>query len=397
MLSQVKVQQGSGEGSGAMLQSQVRVWEALVQSQARFNRVPEKVLEKVWEALVQSQVNFNRVSEKVPEKVWEALVQSQVKFNRVPEKVPEKVPGGFGAEPGQVQQCSAEEFGRLWCRARSGSTVPGRFRRRSGRLWCRARSTSTEFRRRFRRRFGRLWCSQVRFNRVPEKVPEKVWEALVQSQVRFNRVPEKVPEKVPGSLSAKPSQVQRVPEKVPEKAWEALVQSYVGEGSGEGLGGFGAVRFNRALEKVWEALVQSQQGSGEGSGEGSRKPWCKAKSGSQRVPEKVAEKVPEKVFGIFGARPGEVQQVQQGFQRLASQHASERFVKIKHYGCWGYHRSVFFILALKIFFSRVEPDLALHQSLPDLLRNLLRNPVEPDLAQHPSLPEPSPEPSSEPC
>ena len=36
----------------------------------------------------------------------------------------------------------------------------------------------------------------------------------------------------------------------------------------------------------------------------------------------------------------------------------------------------------------VEPDLALHQSLRDLLRNLLRNPVEPDLAQalHQSLP-----------
>jgi hypothetical protein len=51
--------------------------------------------------------------------------------------------------------------------------------------------------------------SQVRFNRVPEKVPEKVRrrfrEALVQSKVRFNRVPEKVPEKVPGSLGAKPS------------------------------------------------------------------------------------------------------------------------------------------------------------------------------------------------
>ena len=30
--------------------------------------------------------------------------------------------------------------------------------------------------------------SQVRFNRVPENVPEKVWEALVQSQVRFNRI-----------------------------------------------------------------------------------------------------------------------------------------------------------------------------------------------------------------
>ena len=41
----------------------------------------------------------------------------------------------------------------------------------------------------------------------------------------------------------------------------------------------------------------------------------------------------------------------------------------------------------------VEPDLALHQSLPHLLRNLLRNllrhPVDPDLALHQSLPEPS--------
>jgi hypothetical protein len=30
---------------------------------------------------------------------------------------------------------------------------------------------------------------QVRFNEVPEKVPENVWEVLVQSQIRFNRVP----------------------------------------------------------------------------------------------------------------------------------------------------------------------------------------------------------------
>ena len=33
--------------------------------------------------------------------------------------------------------------------------------------------------------------------RVPEKVPkvpEKAWEASVQSQVKFNRIPEKVPE-----------------------------------------------------------------------------------------------------------------------------------------------------------------------------------------------------------
>ena len=83
-------------------------------------------------------------------KVWEALVQSQVRFNRVPEKVLEKV------------------------------RVPRSFWRRSGRLWCRARSSSTGFWRRFRRRSGRLLVqSQVRFNRVPEKVPEKVWQALV--------------------------------------------------------------------------------------------------------------------------------------------------------------------------------------------------------------------------
>ena len=44
------------------------------------------------------------------------------------------------------------------------------------------------------------------------------------SQVGFNSLPEKVPEKVLGSLGAKPSQVQQGSE----------------EGSGEGLEGFGA-------------------------------------------------------------------------------------------------------------------------------------------------------------
>ena len=72
-----------------------------VQSQVRFNTVPEKVPEKVWEALVQSQVRFNRVPEKVPEKVWEALVQ------------------GYGEGSGEG---SGRRSGRLWCRARSVST-----------------------------------------------------------------------------------------------------------------------------------------------------------------------------------------------------------------------------------------------------------------------------------
>ena len=73
------------------------------------------------------------------------------------------------------------------------------------------------------------------------------------------------------------------------------------------------VRFNRVPpEKVWEALVQSQVGF-------------------NRVPEKV----PEKVWEAW------VQTQLRYLQRLASQHASERFVKIKRCGCWGYHRSLF--------------------------------------------------------
>ena len=68
--------------------------------------------------------------------------------------------------------------------------------------------------------------------------------ALVQSPVRFNRVPEKVPEKVWDTLvnfkfSAKPGKVQQGS----------------GKGSGQGLGGFGA------------EPGHVQQGSGEGSGE----------------------------------------------------------------------------------------------------------------------------------
>ena len=222
-------------------------------------------------------------------------MESQVKFNGFRRRLRRR-PGGFGAEPepGQFQQGSGEGSGEglggfgaesgqipekvweLWCRARSGSTRFGkRFRRRfqdSRKHWWKAKSSSMVSGEGYGEGREALVQSQsqVRFNRVPEKVPEKVWEALVQSQVRFNRVPEKVPEKVPGSLGAKQSQVQ----------------------------------------------------------------W---------VPEKVAEKVPEKVLGIFGAGSGQVQQVQQGFLHLASQHASERFVKIKLCGCWGYYRRLFLL------------------------------------------------------
>ena len=108
-----------------------------------------------------------------------------------------------------------------------------RFRRRFQEALVQSHVRFNRFRRRLRSK------SQVRFNRVPEKVPEKVWEALVQSQVRFNR-------------------------------------------SGEGLGGFGAARsgstgFRRRFRRRFqEALVQSQV-KFNGSGEGCR---SQARSGS---------------------------------------------------------------------------------------------------------------------
>ena len=69
-----QVQQGSGEG---------RLW---CRRQVRFNKVPEKVLEK-------APGGFGG-SGSVPEKVLE----------KVPEKVSEKVPERLGAEMGQVQR-----------------------------------------------------------------------------------------------------------------------------------------------------------------------------------------------------------------------------------------------------------------------------------------------------
>ena len=105
--------------------------------------------------------------------------------------------GVFGAEPGQVQQGSGEgstsSSGRLWCRARSGSTVflrrfgegvggfgaePGQVQQGSeegsGRLRCRARSGSTGFRRRFRRRFWRRFreASRSGFGAEPGQVQQ---------------------------------------------------------------------------------------------------------------------------------------------------------------------------------------------------------------------------------
>ena len=54
-----------------------------MQIQVRFNRVPVKVPVKVWEALVQSQVRFNGFRRRLRKRrFWESLVQGRVRFNR---------------------------------------------------------------------------------------------------------------------------------------------------------------------------------------------------------------------------------------------------------------------------------------------------------------------------
>ena len=178
-----QVQQGSGEGSR----------EGLGSFGAEPGQVPTRFRRRFW-----WRWSFEVCHRCLNSR--EALVQSQIKFNRVREgEVSGEGRGGFGAE--------------------SGSTG---FRRRSGRLWCRARSG---------------------FNRVPENVPVKVWEVLVQSQVRLDRVPEKVPGKVWEALVQSQVKFNRVPEKVLEALVQpGQVQQGSGEGSGEGLGGFGAAR-----------------------------------------------------------------------------------------------------------------------------------------------------------
>ena len=191
--------------------------------------------------------------------------------------------------------------------------------------------------------------SQVRVNGSGEG------SGLVQSHVRLSRVPEKVPVKVWEALfGAEPGQVQQGS------------GAGSGEGSGEGSGraGSGSIGFRRRLDFGAEP-GQVQQGSGEGSGEGLggarsgstglrrrlwirsgrlwcrarsgstgalRRPWCKAKSGPTGFGEGCREG-PREGFGMFWESlvQGQVrfQQVQQGFQRLASQQASERFNKNK--------------------------------------------------------------------
>ena len=78
--------------------------------------------------------------------------------------------------------------------------------------------------------------------------------------------------------------------------------------------------------------VDAVEGSGEGLGDFG------------------AEKVLQKAPGGFGAefrrrfrrRSGRLWSTLRCFQRLASQNAAKKLVKIKRCGYWGYHRNLFF-------------------------------------------------------
>ena len=144
------VQQGSGEGSG--------------EGRGGFGAEPSGEGSGEGEALVQSQVRFNRVSKKVPEKVGGSgstgfRRRFWRRYGRLWCRARVLGLGGFGAKPGQVQQGSGEGSGEG---RGSFGAEPGQVQQGSG--------------------FG------ARCNRVLKKVPEEVWEALVQSQVRFNKI-----------------------------------------------------------------------------------------------------------------------------------------------------------------------------------------------------------------
>ena len=231
-----------------------------------------------------------------------------------------------GRLPGQVQQGSVEGSGKLG--AEPGQVQQGSLRRsqrRSGRLWCRAGESLGGF--------GPKVQNQV------EKVPEKVWQALVQSQVRLN--PEKVPEKVP--LVQSQVRFNRVSEKVPRRFRESpgsfsaepgLVQQGSGEGSGEALGGFGA--------KPGEVQQGSEEGSGEGRGGFGAEPGQVQQSSGESSGEGCREGFGEGSGEGCREGSGEVH-----FSPFFCFRACARFrmiCKNKRCGCWRYHRSLFLVV-----------------------------------------------------
>ena len=121
-----------------------------------------------------------------------------------------------------------------------------------------------------------------------------------------------------GGLGAEPGHVQQGSGEGSRKPWCKAKSSSTGSGEGSGEGS----------RKLWQAKSSSTgsgEGCREGSGEGFGNLWCRARSCSKKVVEKF-------VFLAFAAR----------FRKSCEN---------KTCCCWGYHRSFFHFSKTFLFFS----------------------------------------------
>ena len=138
-------------------------------------------------------------------------------------------------------------------------------------------------------------------------------------RVRFNEVPGEGSEgSAGGGFGAEPGHVQQGS----------------GGGSGEGLGGFGA---EPGQVQQGSVCTKKPPGTFSGSFSGTllNLAWICTKASQTGFRRRF------QALGGFGAARSGSTGFRRRFQLLASQHASERFVKSKRCGCWGYHRSLF--------------------------------------------------------
>ena len=119
---QTRGQQGSREGSG-MFRRRFRLWCRARSSSTGFRRSG-----RLWCRARSGSTGFRRRCRRRCGRLW--CRARLYRFNRVPGKVPKKVPGGFGAEPGQVQQGSGKGFGEGSREGRGGfGAEPGQVQR----------------------------------------------------------------------------------------------------------------------------------------------------------------------------------------------------------------------------------------------------------------------------
>ena len=212
-----------------------------------WRRFRRRFREKVPGSLGAKQVRFNRVLEK-----GEAWVRSQVGFNRVPD-----MPGGPSSSAMHKQPPAARPRPlslRLCLQTRSWIWLAMPTKRKS--WWRRSYNNSSSKAPRILAwappNLGTRWRSSATatpssLRRVQQgsgrRFQRRFQEALVQSQVRFNRFQRRFRRR-PGRLWSSSTGFRRRFGRRFGRLWSGTepgqVQQASGEGSGEGVGGFGA-------------------------------------------------------------------------------------------------------------------------------------------------------------